>query len=250
MSKRDLNFDPPIMNAAGSLGFSPDLHNAIDWSKLGAFITNPISQAQRTPAHGERFTTYPGGFLLHTGHANPGLSRVLHYHAGQWNRFHLPVVVHLLGQSVHELASMARHLEGIEGVSGLEVGVSSEVNAEAVAAFTRAAYGELPIIVRLPMERAIELAPGAIEAGAMAVSLAAPRGICPTADGELLQGRLYGPAILPMALKTVQELAKLGIPTIGAGGIYSEDQAKAMLSVGALAVQLDGVLWRRTSYSI
>ena len=249
MAKHDLAFDPPIMNAAGSLGFFPDLHGPIDWGRLGAFVTNPVSLTPRTPAHGSRFQAYPGGFLLHTGYPNPGMSQVLRRHAGHWSGSPLPVIVHLLARGIEELAKMARRLETVEGVSGLEVGVVSDASAEMVVALTQAASGELPVIMQLPMERSIELASAAIQAGAVAVSLAPPRGIIPAQDGELVQGRLYGPAILPLALRMVHELTQLGIPTIGAGGIYTQEHKKAMLTAGALAVQLDGLLWRRAGYT-
>ena len=243
MAKLDLAFDPPIMNAAGTLGFFPDLHGPIDWSQLGAFVTNPISLSARTPAHGQRFATYPGGFLLHTGYPNPGLRQVLRRYARQWNRSPLPVIAHLLAREPDEVAKMVRQLENVEGVSGLEVGVPDDASPNDSIALTQAASGELPVIIRLPLEYSLELAEGAIKAGAMAVSLAPPRGLLPTSEEELLQGRLYGPAILPMALKMVQKLVKLGIPTIAAGGIYNQQQCKAMLSMGALAVQLDATLW-------
>src|SRR4030043_1454459 len=84
MSKHDLAIDPPLMNAAGSLGFSPDLYSPMDWSRMGAFVTNPISLMPRTPARGKRFIAYPGGFLLHTGFPNPGLSPVMGRYATQW----------------------------------------------------------------------------------------------------------------------------------------------------------------------
>ncbi len=61
MAKHDLAFDPPIMNAAGSLGFFPDFHSSIDWSSLGAFVTNPVSLTPRTPAHGRRFHSLSRG---------------------------------------------------------------------------------------------------------------------------------------------------------------------------------------------
>ena len=249
MAKHDLAFDPPIMNAAGSLGFFPDLHGMIDWGRLGAFVTNPVSLTPRTPAHGSRFQAYPGGFLLHTGYPNPGMSQVLRRHAGHWSGSPLPVIVHLLARGIEELAKMARRLETVEGVSGLEVGVVSDASAEMVVALTQAASGELPVITQLSMERSIELASAAIQAGAVAVSLAPPRGIIPAQDGELVQGRLYGPAILPLALRMVHELTQLGIPTIGAGGIYTQKHKKAMLTAGALAVQLDGLLWRGAGYT-
>ncbi len=250
MAKHDLAFEPPIMNAAGTLGFFPDLHSLMDWGQLGAFITNPISLAPRTPAHGKRYADYPGGFLLHTGFPNPGLRQVLRRYAHHWSGSPLPVIVHLLGRGPDEVARMARQLENVEGVSGLEVGIPADAGHDMVVALTQAGSGELPVIIRLPMERALELAASAIQASAMAVSLAPPRGLLPTPEGELRQGRLYGPAILPMALRIVRELKEQGIPTIGAGGVYSQDQYQAMLSAGALAVQLDGVLWRGAGYKI
>ena len=249
MTKNDLVFEPPIMNAAGCLGFFPDLHGMTDWGRLGAFITNPVSLTPRTPARGCRFQAYAGGYLLHTGYPNPGFSQVLRRHAGHWSGSPVPVIVHLLGRGTEEIAKMARRLETVEGVSGLEIGVVSDASAEMVAALTQAASGELPVIMQLPMERSVELASAAIQAGAVAVSLAAPRGITQAQEGEFVQGRLYGPAILPLALRKVRELTQLGIPTIGAGGIYTQEHKNAMLTAGALAVQLDGLLWRGAGFS-
>jgi dihydroorotate dehydrogenase (NAD+) catalytic subunit len=248
MAKHDFAFDPPIMNAAGTLGFAPDLHSEVDWSKLGAFVTNPISLTPRTPAHGRRFVAYPGGFLLHTGFPNPGLASVLRHYARNWQRSPVPVVVHLLVKSVEELAGMVRKLENVEGVRGLEVGVTSDASADMVVAFTQAAGGELPVVMHLPLERSIELAAKAIQAGAAAVSLAPPRGMLPSTEGELVRGRLYGPAILPLALEVIRALKQQDIPTIGSGGICTQEDVKSMFTAGAMAVQLDVVLWRGVGF--
>jgi dihydroorotate dehydrogenase len=250
MAKHDLTFDPPIMNTAGCLGLTPDVHGPLDWSRLGAFVTNPISRLPRTPAHGPRFIEYPGGFLLHTGYPNPGLEHVLRQHARHWLRAPVPVIVHLLSRSPEELAALVRRLENVEGVSGLEVGFPYEAGAEMVSACLQAAGGELPVIAQLPLEHSLELAAHAIRAGAAMVSLAPPRGMLPTQSGELVQGRLYGPALLPTTLKTVSSLAVLGIPTIAQGGISSQEHVKAMQDAGALAVQLDWALWRGGGHRI
>lgn len=250
MAKHDLDFIPPVMNAAGTLGFFPDLHSPMNWGQLGAFITNPISQEPRTPSHGMRFMDYPGGFLLHTGFPNPGFSQVLRRYARHWSRSPLPVIVHLLGRQANDVARMSRQLESVEGVGGLEVGVDKDASLDTMRELIEAARGELPVIVRIPIERSLELASAAIQAGGLAVSLAPPRGMIPISNGEFIQGRLYGPSILPMALRAVGELVKQGIPTIGAGGIYRREHYQAMLSSGAMAVQLDGVLWRAAGYEV
>ena len=242
MAKHDFMIAPPWMNAAGSLGFHPDLHSSMDWSRLGTFVTNPISLTPRTPANGTRFATFPGGFLLHTGFPNPGLTSILRREAVKWQRSPVPVIVHLLASNPDEIAQCVRRLEGIEGVTGLELGVSSDVRPADLSMLIQAALGELPLIVRLPMERALELGAESIQAGADAISLAPPRGAIPLEDG-ILQGRLYGPAVYPLALRVVRELTAMSIATIGAGGIYTRVEAEAMLSAGALAVQLDSILW-------
>ncbi len=244
MAKLDLTFDPPILNTAGCLGFAPDCHGSVDLSKLGMFVTNPISLSPRTPAHGQRVMEYPGGFLLHTGLPNPGLTSVLRRFAGHWSGSPVPVIVHIIASNPAEAARMARRLEAVEAVSGLEVGFASDASRDLVTACIQAASGELPIIAQLPFERCLDLAPEAILAGAAVVSQAAPRGALNSRDGSLIQGRLYGPAILPMSLRLVNELKDHNIPVIGAGGLYTREDIHAMLAAGAVAVQLDSVLWR------
>ncbi len=58
-----------------------------------------------------------------------------------------------------------------------------------------------------------------------------------------MHGRLFGPAVFPIALASLQEVVKTGVPVIAAGGVYEPWQVKAFLEVGASAVQLDTVLW-------
>ena len=83
-----------------------------------------------------------------------------------------------------------------------------------------------------------------MDAGAVALSLGPPRGATVGKDGHLLRGRLYGTAVFPQALQMVEALAQEGYPVIGAGGIYSPTDARTMLDAGAIAIQLDTVLWR------
>ena len=233
-----------LMNAAGSLGFAPDPRGPVDLSRLGAFVTNPVSLGSRSPAQGARYHPYPGGFLLHTGYPNPGLRAVLKRYAGRWAQGALQVLVHLLASQPEEVAAMVRLLEGLEGIAGIELGLPVALDAPSLRLLIEAAMGELPVVARLPFEQALELAPAAIAAGAAAVSLAPPRGALPTPGGALAHGRLYGPTLFPQALQTVRSLALKQVPVIGSGGVYSRPQAESMLSAGALAVQLDSVLWR------
>ena len=246
--KYELLFRSPLLNAAGSLGFAPDPHTSLDLSRLGAFVTNPVSSQPRRPARGPRYLPFPGGFLLHTGYPNPGLSAVIHRCGERWGRAGLPVIVHLLAQSANDISFMLRRLETVDGVAGIELGLPSGLDARAACALAQAAGGELPVIVRLPLERAAELASAlAIQArqtGITAISLAPPRGALPGPDGVLVSGRLYGPAIFPLALAALRAVLPTGLPVIGGGGVYTLEQAEAMLAAGAVAVELDTILWR------
>jgi dihydroorotate dehydrogenase (NAD+) catalytic subunit len=243
MPKYDLSLSTPLMNAAGSLGFAPEKRSTIDISHLGAFVTNPVSRKKRTPARGYRLVNFPGGFLLHTGYPNPGLNEVIRRHAIQWRHSPLPVVVHLLAESDIGVSEMVQQLESVEGVMAIELGIPPDADVITVSDLAQAAVGELPVIVRIPLARAVELARAVVNTGISAVSLGPPRGALPGPDGKIVRGRLYGPSVFPLALGTVQRLLETGAPVIGAGGIYHPQDAEVLLESGAIGVQLDAVLW-------
>lgn len=243
--KYDLVFDPPVMNAAGSLGFIAELHRPVDWSGLGAFVTNPVSLHARRPAESACCLDYPGGFLLHTGFPNPGIRAVRERYAAHWANAPLQVIVHLLCGTPQEVGQMVRLLEDLPGVAGVELGLPLMVSGEELLALWQAALGELPVIVRLPLERSAELIYFLSEAGdPVSVSFAPPRGVLMFSENRLVHGRLYGPGVFPQALAAVRLASRLGLPVIGAGGVYSAQHTQAMLAAGAVGVQLDAVLWR------
>jgi dihydroorotate dehydrogenase (NAD+) catalytic subunit len=250
MSKTDLFFNRPIMNAAGALGFSVDTKGPVDISWFGAFVTNPVSWSPRTPAKGVRYLPFSGGFLLHTGYPNPGLKAVLRGHARRWARSPVPVIVHLLAQDANTLGKMVQRLEGVEGVMGVEIGLPPDIDPSPAHDMIQAAIGELAVIVRLPFEAVAwanennSLLDALIGTGASAVSLAPARGTLAIPDGNLISGRLYGPALFPQVLAAVLKVAEFGLPVIAAGGVYSQKDADILLAAGATAVQLDAVLWR------
>lgn len=243
MSKRELSFSAPLMNAAGSLGFAPDPRLPLPGKDWGAFVTNPLSWRPRAPAAAPVLAEYPGGFLLHSGLPNPGFSKSLERYASQWARASLPVIVHLMADRPEETARMAQRLESLENVMALELGFAPLLADDLVLMSIEMAAGELPLIVNLPWEQVFRLGPKALAAGAEAVSLAVPRGTLPVGEG-MVSGRLFGPALFPQALWLTREAARSGIPVIGGGGVYSRAQAEAMLEAGALAVQVDTALWR------
>ncbi len=246
MPKRDLYFSKPLMNAAGMLGFVPDFRSLKDYGNpdFGAFVTNPLSLRPRKPTTHPEALDYPGGFLLHTGLPNPGFSAAVRQHARHWQNADLPVIVHVMADRPEEAARMVERLEGLENVMAAELGFAPLLADDILLITLEMCLGELPLIVNLPREQVLNLGPRLVDAGAAAVSLAAPRGCLTVDGGRLTEGRLYGPGLFPQSLEAVYQAARIGLPAIGAGGVYSREQAEAMLDAGALAVQLDAILWR------
>ena len=174
-----------------------------------------------------------------------------------------------------ETQRMVQMLETQENVMAVELGFAPLLADDILLMTLEMALGELPLIFSLPVEQVLGVGPRLIQQGAQAISLAAPRGALSSplpvgdrahratafpaeqqsrskAEGEpgvrqIVTGRLYGPSLFPRALETVYSAAKLGLPIIGAGGVWSKENADAMLSAGALAVQVDMALWNPDS---
>ena len=237
------------MNASGSLGFAPDSRVGVALDSFGAFVTNPFSLRSRLPAIKPEVIEYPGGFLLHTGLPNPGLNAGLKKYSAKWTRTDLPIIVHLMADRPEETQRMVRMLESQENVMAAELGFAPLLADDIIMLTLEMCVGELPLIFSLPVEQVLSLGPRLTQESAQAISISAPRGAAsplPGGEGrvrEITHGRLYGPSLFPQTLETVYSAAKLGLPIIGAGGVWNKENAEAMLSAGALAVQVDTALW-------
>lgn len=232
------------MNAAGTLGFAPDPKGPVDITEFGAFVTNPISRKPRMPARGTRFRPYAGGFLLHTGLPNPGLSSAIRRYGERWIRSPIPVILHLLAQEPDELADMVERLEMVEGIMGLEVGLPPDAAPNLVYQMAQATLGELPVILRINLDVSADIVEAIIDAGVSTISLGAPRGTLLDGNGVPMSGRLYGPGVYALALNAVEKFSGLGISVIGGGGVYQTSEVDAMLKAGASAVQVAAALWK------
>ena len=241
--KQDLVLSQPFVNAAGTLGFAPDPRTMPFLNQIGAFITHPISRRPRVPAGNRCCLPFPGGFLLHTGLANPGISRAVSRYRRAWAGAHLPVIVHLLVDTPDTLVEMIRKIEGLENILAFELGLPPDCTPEALAGFMAAAVGELPAVPCLNPDQVPVLLPALKELAPTAVHLTQPRGTLPGPDGTLVTGRLYGPAVFPQMLNAAGTLMNAGLQVIADGGGHESWQAEALLGVGVTAVGLAEALW-------
>lgn len=252
--KFGLTIATPVMPAAGVFGFGSEYHELVDYSALGALVTNPVSLRPRRIANPPRLAVRGDQLLIHTGHPNPGLRVVLRQHRELWERLGLPVILHLIATTPAEAATAADILAGEAILHGIELGLDEHTPVEKALALLQSLrrHNDLPILVRLPFQDIPALAEPLVEAGVDALTLAAPpRGVLPLAatdDGAaaFMHGRLYGPAVLPLLLQQLAYwIPRLAVPVIACGGITSVDDARACLALGASAIQLDAILWRQ-----
>lgn len=247
--KNALILEVPVMAAAGILGFGDTYRDLIQFEKLGAFVTNPVTYTPWKPAIGNRVIELPAGTLVHTGIPNPGISKVLAKYRNLWEAMAMPVIMHIAATSLEHARKCASRIDAEGAIDGIELGLNDDMTWDEVEQMVSATVKntEKPVLVRLPMNDTLNLGQAAADAGASGlVACAAPRGTArDPRNGQLLTGRIYGPLIKPIVLKLVQQLATQisDIPVVGAGGIHSQQDARDYLEAGAKAVQVDTVTW-------
>jgi dihydroorotate dehydrogenase (NAD+) catalytic subunit len=234
--KRSLTISHPILLAAG--GYSTNAPN------IGALVTLPTTLRARAGSQMPRVVEIPGGVLMRTGAANPGLVRVLREYRRAWEQSQTPIIVAFAAQGARDWVTMASQLESVAGVGGIELHFNPTMDAADALRAVRTAT-ELPILAKMDLDNAREIAADCVTAGANALVVGrASRGMR-IVDGKVWYGRLYAPSVRPIALRAVAEIAemKLGAPVIACGGIHWAEDAREFVMVGACAVEIDSAEW-------
>lgn len=242
--RQELDLRPGWMNAEGMLGYAPPAVWPLE-EPPAAFVTDPISYQPRSPAADRQCVFYPGGMIIHTGWPNPGFNKVVQSYRQRWQRSNVPVWVHLLAEKPYEMDRMVRSLEELDGVAAVQISMPLNSKDNDCLDLIDAALGELPLVLSVPLDQVKSgLVYRAVQLGVSAISMSAPRGVLPSPGNTTIQGRCYGPGLLPLALQALSCLRNMEIPFIGGCGVYDPGAIAAMLAAGAAAVKLDTVLWR------
>jgi dihydroorotate dehydrogenase (NAD+) catalytic subunit len=254
---RGLQLRSPVMVASGTFGYGFDAP-LVDRSALGAIVTKGTTPRPREGNAPTRIAETPSGMLNAIGLQNPGVEIVVREYAPRWAGWEVPVIVNVAGDAIEDYVGVARHLDAVAGVAGLELNISCPnvangllfgLDPRLAADLTRAVRGatRLPLIVKLTPNVTDIVAVGRAvqDAGADAVSavntyvgmaIDIPRRRPVLSRGS---GGVSGPAIKPLALQAVWQLAaELSIPVIGIGGIATPSDALEFLLAGAAAIQL------------
>src|SRR5690606_6094272 len=175
--KSPLTVNNPVLLASGVAGYDGGPYSGvIDLSKLDAIVTNPLTWRPRHAANGPRVVPLPAGVLVHTGLPNPGVHRAIKLYLARWARSLAPVIAHVVATTVEDVAASVAELERCEAIAGIELGLHDRATPRDVELILRAAQDAtmLPLMVRLPLYTALDLAPAAQDAGAGALVVSAP----------------------------------------------------------------------------
>jgi dihydroorotate dehydrogenase (NAD+) catalytic subunit len=252
---RGLVLPNPVIAASGPFGYGVEVAELVDLPRLGGIVTRSTSLKPRPGHPAPRMAEVPAGLLLGMGPQNPGIDMVLERYAEAWARWPVPVILSLCADTSGELGEMVRRLDGVPGIAGLEVNLSCGagrggvpgLDADSAASYVGAARRgtDLPVIAKLTAAavdvRAVARSVEDAGADAIAAINTLP-GFALAADrrGPALgsdYGGLCGPALRPIALRVVWEVAQVvDVPVIGIGGVATIDDVLDFLAAGASAV--------------
>lgn len=249
----------PVMTASGTFGYGKEFADHLDLESIGAFVTKGLSLQPKAGNPTPRIVETPGGMLNAIGLQNVGIEAFIRDKVPFYRTISTPAIANIYGTSPEEYAELARRLDPLPEIAGIEVNIScpnvkqggivfgtDPSAAREVVGAVREHTGK-PLIVKLSpnVTDVVAMARVCVEAGADALSL------INTLTGMAIDvksrrpvlanvtGGLSGPAIKPVALRMVWQVARaVEVPVIGIGGIMTATDAIEFILAGATAVQV------------
>ena len=254
-----LSLKNPIIPASGCFGFGKEYAKLYDLSKLGAIMIKATTPETRLGNPTPRVAETPAGMLNAIGLQNPGLKKVLKNELTWLEQYEVPIIANVAGYTTEDYVTVAEAISQAPNVHALELNISCPNVKQGGITFgtdpliaeelTKAvkAVSSVPVYVKLsPNVTDIGEIAKAVEAGGadgitMINTLLGLRLDTKTGRPVIanVTGGLSGPAIKPVALRMVYDVAqKVSIPIIGMGGISTTDDVVDFLSAGASAVAI------------
>ena len=255
-----IELDNPVIPASGTFGYGHEFAEFYDINVLGSFSCKGTTLAPRFGNETPRIAEAPAGMINAVGLQNPGVDAVIAEELPRLAQcFHKPILANVSGFSMEEYAAVCQKLDSQPQVGWLEVniscpnvhggGMSFGTDPAQAAAVTRAvkAVTAKPVIMKLSpnVTDIVAVAKACEEAGADAISLIntlmAMRIDLKTRRPVLANttGGLSGPAVFPVALRMVWQVARsVSIPVVGLGGVSSAEDVIEMMLAGATAVEI------------
>jgi dihydroorotate dehydrogenase (NAD+) catalytic subunit len=249
----------PVMTASGTFGYAREYERLVDLNRLGAIIVKGLSLEPSAGNKPPRIAETPCGMLNAIGLENVGIEAFIAEKLTFLNSLTTPVFVNIYGKRIEEYVELAARIDSLEGISGIEVniscpnvkagglafGVDPTVTADVVNQVRQQTSKTLIVKLSPNVTDITKIAKSAEDAGADALSLINTiTGMAIDVDSRRsklanITGGLSGPAIRPVALRMVWQVAQIvGIPVIGIGGIMSARDALEFFIAGAAAIEV------------
>jgi dihydroorotate dehydrogenase (NAD+) catalytic subunit len=253
-------FPTPVLAASGCFNTGREMAGLIDVGRLGGIVTKSVTLRPTRGLPVPRMAETDGGMLNAIGLQNPGVEEFLNKDGPWISSLEVPVVVSVAGRSVEEFSQVTLRIRDVPNVVAIEANIScpnverrNQVFAchidqaiEVIGAMTR--LTTLPVFAKLTADvtNIVEIAEGCVRAGAHGLSLINTL-LGMAIDTETFRpklggvtGGLSGPAIRPVAIRCVYQVAQAlpGVPIIGMGGIVTARDAIEFLLAGAWAIQV------------
>ncbi len=249
----------PVMTASGTFGYGLEFEDFVDLSELGGIVVKGTTLKPREGNPYPRMAETASGMLNCVGLQNKGVDYFCEHIYPKVRDLQTNVIVNVSGSSIEDYVECARRIGELDAIPAIELNISCPnvrqggmafgVTCEGAASVTRAvrqAYPKTLIVKLSPNVTDIASIARAVEAeGADAVSLINTlMGMAIDAEKRkkvlsIGTGGLSGPAVKPVALRMVYQVAKaVEIPVVGLGGIMSATDAIEFLLAGASAVEV------------
>ncbi|MBI3946508.1 MAG: dihydroorotate dehydrogenase [Armatimonadetes bacterium] len=260
-----LRLKNPVMTASGTFGYGREMAEMVDLNRLGALVVKTLQLEARPGNPSPRICETPAGMINSIGLPGAGIEHFLAEDLPFLRRYETPVILSVAGCRVEEYEALVRRADECEGIAAIELNISCpnvkqgglafSVDPAATAGVVSAcrAATRKPLIAKLtPNVTSIAaIARAAEDAGADAI--AAINTILAMAINVRTRrpriatnvGGLSGPAIRPVAVRMVWEIASaVRIPVIGMGGIMNAEDALEFILAGATAVAVGTATFR------
>jgi dihydroorotate dehydrogenase (NAD+) catalytic subunit len=255
----DLYFKNPVMTASGTFGYGPEFDDFIDVSRLGAIFIKGLTLEPREGNKYPRMAETPAGMLNAVGLQNKGIEYFESSIYPKIKNYNTHIIVNINGSYLDDYVMLAARLNELEKIPAIELNISCPNvkmggmafgtnldSAREVTKAVRAAYKKKLIVKLSPnVTNIVDFARVVEEEGADSVSLINTLlGMSVDVNKmkpslSTITGGLSGPAIKPVALRMVWQVAKaVKIPVIGMGGIMTASDAMEFILAGASAVQI------------
>ena len=254
-----LTIKNPVIAASGTFGYGEEYAPYYDINRVGAVIVKGVSLEPRAGNPPPRIMETPCGMLNAIGLENPGVKIFIKEKLPFLRQYNVAVIVNVFGETLDEYKQVVEMVSETEGVHGLEINISCPnvkkggivfgTDPDMAYEITKEVKSvtDLPVLVKLTpnVTDICVIAESVQAAGADAISLINTlTGMSVDIEQRIphlanITGGLSGPAIKPIALRMVWQVAKkVTVPVIGVGGITSARDAMEFLIVGARAVQI------------